>query len=67
VAYSIACCYARLGDADKAVEALGDALERGFRDLQRPQTDERWKALLADDRVREMLGIVDTAAVSRDD
>jgi tetratricopeptide (TPR) repeat protein len=67
VAYSIACCYARLGDADKAVEALGVALDKGFRDLQRPHTDEHWKPLLGDDRVREMLGIVDPANLSRDD
>lgn len=67
VAYSIACCYARLGEADKAIEALGAALDRGFRDLDRPQADEHFKPLLADQRVRDMLGIVDTAALSRDE
>jgi tetratricopeptide (TPR) repeat protein len=67
VAYSIACCYVRLGDADKAVEALSDALDRGFRDLQRPHTDEHWKPLLGDGRVRDLLGTVDAAALSRDD
>ena len=67
VAYSIACCYARLGDANKAVEALGIALDRGFRDLGRPQSDEHFTPLLADQRVRDMLGIVDAAALSRDE
>src|SRR5215472_5863924 len=67
VAYSVACCYARLADADRAVEALSDALERGFRDLHRPQSDEHWKPLLTDTKVREMLGIIDAAALSRDD
>ena len=67
MAYSVACCYARLADADRAVEALSDALERGFRDLHRPQSDEHWKPLLTDTKVREMLGIIDAAALSRDD
>jgi tetratricopeptide (TPR) repeat protein len=67
VAYSIACCYARLGEADEAIGALGAALDKGFRDLDRPQSDEHWKPLLADQRVRDMLGIIDAAALSRDD
>jgi len=67
VAYSIACCYARLGDAGRAIEALDGALAEGFRDLGRPQSDEHWKPLLGDSRVRDMLGIVDAAVLTRDD
>ncbi len=67
VAYSIACCYARLGEADTAIGELAAALDRGFRDLDRPRSDEHWKPLLADQRVRGMLGIVDAAGMSRDE
>ncbi len=66
VAYSIACCHARLGDSDRAIGALGTALDKGFRDLDRARSDEHWKPLLADQRVAGMLGIVDAAGMSRD-
>jgi tetratricopeptide (TPR) repeat protein len=40
IAYRIACCHARLGDTDRAAEALDRALALGFRDLDRLRTDE---------------------------
>jgi tetratricopeptide (TPR) repeat protein len=67
IAYRVACCQARLGDGDSAVAALGRALRLGFRDLDRPRTDEHWESLRADAGVREMLGIVDADHLSRDD
>jgi hypothetical protein len=67
VAYRIACCHARLGQGDRATEALRSALRRGFRDLHRPRTDGHWGSLLAGDAVREMLGIIDADGLSRDE
>jgi tetratricopeptide (TPR) repeat protein len=67
VAYRIACCHARLGEDDRAIEALRSALRLGFRDLDRPRTDGHWRSLLAADAVREMLGIIDADGLSRDE
>jgi tetratricopeptide (TPR) repeat protein len=67
VAYKIACCYLRLGEDDRAIEALGDALDRGFRDLSRARSDEHWKPLIASGRVGDLLGVVDATALSRDE
>lgn len=66
VAYRMASCHARLGDHESAVQELGRALRLGLRDLGRPRTDEHWEALRADEAVREMLGIIDTDGLSRD-
>jgi tetratricopeptide (TPR) repeat protein len=67
VAYAIACCYARLGDAESAIAALRAALDKGFRDLDRPSCDQNWAPLLADQRVRDLLGITAAGALSRDE
>ncbi len=67
VAYRIACCHARLGEDDRAIDALHSALRLGFRDLDRPRTDGHWRSLLAADAVREMLGIIDADGLSRDE
>jgi tetratricopeptide (TPR) repeat protein len=67
IAYRIAGCHARLGDHESAVRELGRALRLGFRDLDRPRTDEHWAAHRGDDAVREMLGIIDTGGLTRDD
>jgi tetratricopeptide (TPR) repeat protein len=45
VAYRIACCHAGLGDRERAVGALGEALSIGFRDLGRAREDDLWEAL----------------------
>jgi hypothetical protein len=66
VAYRMASCHAGLGDRESAVRELGRALRLGLRDLSRPLTDERWEALRADEAVRELLGIMDTDGLSRD-
>jgi Tetratricopeptide repeat len=65
VAYRMASCHARLGDHDSAVQELGRALRLGLRDLDRPGNDSHWGALRADATVREMLGIFDTAGMTR--
>ena len=67
VAYRMASCHARLGDHDSAVQELGRALRLGLRDLGRPASDSHWEDLRADAAVREMLGIIDTAGMTRDE
>jgi tetratricopeptide (TPR) repeat protein len=67
IAYRIACCHAGLGDREQATEALGGAVSKGFRDLDRAREDDLWESLREDARVREMLAIIDTAGLSRDE
>jgi len=67
VAYRMATCHAGLGDRESAVRELGRALELGLRDLSRPLTDDHWEALRADGGVRELLGIIGTDGLSRDE
>jgi tetratricopeptide (TPR) repeat protein len=68
VAYRMACCQAALGRRTEAVEALAAALARGYRDLSRARGDECWKPWLGDDeRLRELLGLIDTGSLTRDE
>jgi tetratricopeptide (TPR) repeat protein len=67
VAYRIACCEAAAGDREAAVAALRAALDRGMRDLARVRSEEHWQELRADQRIRDMAGIIDTGSMSRDD
>jgi len=67
IAYRIACCEAAAGQREAAVAALAAALERGMRDPGRIRSDELWADLRADQRVRDMAGIIDTGSMSRDD
>jgi tetratricopeptide (TPR) repeat protein len=67
VAYRIACCAAAAGEGEEAVVALGAALDRGMRDLARIRSEEHWQELRADQRIRDMAGIIDTDSMSRDD
>jgi tetratricopeptide (TPR) repeat protein len=67
VAYRIACCQAALGHRDEAIDALAAALDRGFRDLGRAQDEEYWQPWHDDQRLRDLLGIIDTDGMSRDE
>jgi tetratricopeptide (TPR) repeat protein len=67
IAYRIACCEAAAGEREAAVAALAAALDRGMRDLARIRSDEHWEDLRADQRVRDMAGIIDTEGMPRDD
>ena len=67
MAYRIACCEAAADDREAAVAALQVALDRGMRDLSRVRSDEHWKELLTDQRIRDMAGIIDADSMSRDD
>jgi tetratricopeptide (TPR) repeat protein len=67
VAYRIATCRLRSGDTDGAVTELRRAISLGLRDLERPRTDSHWESVRADPAVRELLGIVDTDGMTRDE
>jgi tetratricopeptide (TPR) repeat protein len=67
VAYLIACCQAELGRRADAIDALAAALGRGFRDLDRAQADDCWQAWRDDERLRDLLGIVEVEGLSRDE
>jgi tetratricopeptide (TPR) repeat protein len=66
-AYLIACCQAGLGHREDAIDALAAALGRGFRDLDRAQADDCWQAWRDDERLRDLLGIVEVEGLSRDE
>jgi hypothetical protein len=66
LAYRIACCAAAAGNGEAAVAALRVALDRGMRDPARVRSDECWRELRADQRVRDMAGIIDADGMSRD-
>jgi hypothetical protein len=66
VAYRIASCEAAAGDGEAAVTALREAFDRGMRDLARVRSDEHWQELRADQRIRDMVGIIDAGSMSRD-
>jgi hypothetical protein len=67
VAYRIACCEAASGNGEAAVAALRAALDRGMRHLVRVNSEECWKPLRTDQRIRDMAGIIDADAMTRDD
>jgi hypothetical protein len=67
IAYRIACCEAAVGDREAAITALRTALDRGMRDLARVRSGEHWQEVRADQRVRDMVGIIDADSMSRDD
>jgi hypothetical protein len=67
VMYRIACCEAAAGDREAAIAALALALDRGMRDVARIRSDEWWQALLADQRVRDLAGIIDADSMTRDE
>ncbi|HEY3750042.1 MAG TPA: hypothetical protein VGL80_12655 [Pseudonocardiaceae bacterium] len=67
IAYRIACCAAAAGEREAAVAALSAALDRGMRDLARVRTEEHWRELLGDQRIRDMVGIIDVDSMARDE
>jgi hypothetical protein len=67
VAYRIACCEAAAGDREGAVAALRVALEKGMRGLSRVRSEEHWQGLSGDQRVRDMVGIIDAGSMPRDE
>ena len=66
-AYRIACCYARLQERTPPEDWLERALELGYRDLAHARSDDDLAFLREDARFRELLGLVETSHLSRDD
>jgi tetratricopeptide (TPR) repeat protein len=66
VAYRIATCHAALGEHEDAVRELARAVDLGLRNLEWPRDDKHWKPLLEDGRVRDLLGLVDTESMTRE-
>lgn len=54
--YNLACGYAKLGQKDKALEALTNAVTEGLTDRHTYETDEDLKSLHAEPRFQELLG-----------
>ncbi|HET9896375.1 MAG TPA: hypothetical protein VFQ44_15730 [Streptosporangiaceae bacterium] len=67
VAWRIACCDAAAGDREAAVAGLQVALDRGMRDPARVKSQEHWQALLDDERIRGMAGVIDSDSMTRDE
>lgn len=55
VSYNLACCFSRLGRIEKAAEALQEAWDGGFRDLELARTDPDLAALRATSRGERLL------------
>jgi tetratricopeptide (TPR) repeat protein len=66
-AYRIACCQAALGELDAALASFEQAYSLGLRSLERARTDDRLAALRDLPRFRELTGMIDTSALSRDE
>src|SRR5262245_50549129 len=66
-AYNIACCHALLGEKKPALRWLETALNRGFRDLVHAQTDDDFASIRDDPKYRELVLLVDTSKLSRDE
>ncbi len=67
VAYRIACCEVAAGQREAAVATLEIAVGRGMRDLSRVRSQELWEELRTDQRIRDLVGIIDAGSMSRDD
>lgn len=66
-AYNIACCYALLGEKENALKWLEKSFDMGFRDLEQARTDSDLQSLHNDARFLRIVGLVDTAKMSRDE
>jgi hypothetical protein len=64
--YSIACCYAQLGEKERALTWLQKALDHGFRSLRQIQLERDLQCLHDNDRFKKMVGLVDVTTLSRD-
>ncbi len=66
-AYNIACCYALLGEKERALEWLEKAFAMGFRHLPDAQTDTDLASLHDDPRFLRIAGLADVSKMSRDE
>lgn len=65
-AYNIACCYALLGEKERALEWLQKSFDMGFRNLPNAQTDSDLQSLRDDPRYQKIVGLADVSKMSRD-
>ena len=65
--YSIASCYALLGDNEAALKWLEQALDLGYRNLKNAQTDEDFASLRDHPKYKELVALVDTSKMTRDE
>lgn len=66
-AYNIACDYALLGDKEEAIKWLEKSFAMGFADLQGAQTDADLESIRTDARYRNLVGLIDTSKMSREE
>lgn len=66
-AYQLARCYAHLDDLAAARDWFTRALDLGLRDLDQARTDDAFARLREDDEIRERLGLIETAGMSREE
>jgi len=67
IAYNIACSYALLGEKEAALKWLEKSVDLGFADLRHVQTDTDLNALHDDARFKQLVGLVDTSKMSREE
>lgn len=65
--YSIACLYSLLGEKENALKWLEKALNLGYRDLKQAQTDTDFESIRSDPKYRELVALVDTSKMSRNE
>ena len=65
--YRMACCHAMLGERDEAIACLERALELRYRHLDHARTDDDLASLRDDARFRDLVGLVETNGLSRDE
>lgn len=66
-AYNIACDYALLGEKEQAIKWLEKAFAMGFSSLPNAQADEDLKSLRDDARYRNLVGLIDTSKMTREE
>jgi len=66
-ARDIAHCYALLGNKELSLTWLDKSLALRYPDLERLQTDPAFSSLRDEPRFRELVGLVDTSKMSRDE
>lgn len=66
-AYGLARCYALLGEKEQSLKWLEKAFELGYRRLDLAQNDGALELLRSDTRYRNLVGLVDTSRMSRDE
>jgi tetratricopeptide (TPR) repeat protein len=67
VAFRIACCHALQGTREHALSWLQTAFDLGYRDLEGARTERALESLHDSAQFREIVGLVDTAGLARDD